>query len=229
MMIPGADRGVPLCTRRCTDPADWHDMSDPTPFADGPARGDDAPYPWLDEWLCEYVDGTMDPALAFIFEQYVEANADLKAHVESLRETRELLCECGRPAELSCEARERACNRVQEKVCSQVESDLLRSRAPLSAVLDHGTVIVASLSMSTVALILGLFTGAVLFGPSTAPPPTASDAPALMERRAPPRPTVAPTLRTTRSPDGLPVYRHDVFPDTVAAPSSLPLTTIDAP
>jgi anti-sigma factor RsiW len=204
-------------------------MSDPNPFADGPAAGDDAPYAWLDEWLCEYVDGTMDPALAAIFEQYVEANPDLKAHVESLRETRRLLCECGRPAELSCEARERACNRVQEKVCSQVESDLLQSRAPLSTVLDHSTVLVAGLSMSTVALILGLFAGAVLFGPSTAPPPTASDTPERIDRLEPSRAAVAPTPRAVPSTEWPPVYRHDIVIDTVTAPSSLPLTTIQAP
>ncbi|WP_176521845.1 hypothetical protein [Longimonas halophila] len=41
-------------------------MSTNASFSDGaqdPPPGDgDPPYGWIDEWLCEYVDGTMDPA-----------------------------------------------------------------------------------------------------------------------------------------------------------------------
>jgi len=59
------------------------------PF-DGEASGDGAPsYEWLDEWLCEYVDGTMDPSVEAVFEQYVEANPELQAHIERLRQTRD--------------------------------------------------------------------------------------------------------------------------------------------
>jgi len=71
-------------------------MNDEHPFEGNlPGNGSDAPYEWLDEWLCEYVDGTMDPSLETVFEQYVEANPELRAHVNRLQETRELLCNCG--------------------------------------------------------------------------------------------------------------------------------------
>jgi len=76
-------------------------MNDSNAFPDGTASGDEGPpYRWIDEWLCEYVDGTMDPSVEAVFEQYVEANPELKAHIERLRQTRELLCQCGAsPAE----------------------------------------------------------------------------------------------------------------------------------
>ena len=169
----------------------------------------------------------MDPALEAIFDQYVEANPDLKAHVERLRETREMLCECGRPKEMSCEDRERVCSRVQEKVCSKVESDLLRSQAPLTAVLENSAAVVTGLSISTVALVLGVFVGSVLFGPSAAPPPTA-DAPERTQRTAPLPSWQAPAARTLETPDLSPVRPQRAFSDTAVAPVSLPLTTIDA-
>jgi len=65
------------------------------PSPDDPDSENGAPpYRWLDEWLCEYVDGTMDPSLESVFEQYVEANPELQAHVQRLQKTRELLCNC---------------------------------------------------------------------------------------------------------------------------------------
>jgi len=62
------------------------------PFeGDVPDDGTEPTYEWIDEWLCEHVDGTMDPSLEPVFEKYVEANPELKAHVERLRKTREVL------------------------------------------------------------------------------------------------------------------------------------------
>lgn len=49
-----------------------------------------------DEFLCEYVDGTMDPVVREAFEEYILANPDLAEHVAHLRLTRQLLCRCGR-------------------------------------------------------------------------------------------------------------------------------------
>ncbi|MEX1055638.1 MAG: hypothetical protein WED81_06380, partial [Rhodothermales bacterium] len=53
-----------------------------------------------DEFLCEYVDGTMDPVVKQVFEEYLHSNPDLQAHVECLRNTRMILCSyaCGRHA-----------------------------------------------------------------------------------------------------------------------------------
>lgn len=134
-------------------------MNDAFPFRSDPSSGEDTPYAWLDEWLCEYVDGTMDPALETVFEEYVEANPDLKDHVERLKETRNLLCHCGRMPESAC-TRE-----TQADICGTVEGDLLRTDASLSAFLQAGPAVVAGLTSSVVALVLGLFTGALLFSP----------------------------------------------------------------
>jgi hypothetical protein len=49
----------------------------------------------LDELLCEYVDGTMDPSVKIVFEEYLAENPDLAAHVRCLCETRRLLCRIG--------------------------------------------------------------------------------------------------------------------------------------
>ena len=49
----------------------------------------------LDEWLCEYVDGTIDPVVCQALEEYMQHNPELASHVERLRETRHLLCQYG--------------------------------------------------------------------------------------------------------------------------------------
>ena len=49
----------------------------------------------LDEFLCEYVDGTMDPAVKAAFEEFLEANPTLAAHARCLCRTRSMLCSYG--------------------------------------------------------------------------------------------------------------------------------------
>ncbi len=120
--------------------------------------GDGCPYSWLNEWLCEYVDGTMDPSLQRVFEEYVQANPELKAHVERLRRTRELLCRCSRASGQGASDAVRA--RVQEKV----ECDMLRTPGTLhEAVREHP--VTAFASTLVVALVVGVFAGATLFAP----------------------------------------------------------------
>lgn len=53
-----------------------------------------APWADLDEYLCEYVDGTMEPAVRAAFEEVLAANPGARAHAESLRRTRMLLGGC---------------------------------------------------------------------------------------------------------------------------------------
>jgi hypothetical protein len=165
--------------------------------------GADPPYEWLDEWLCEYVDGTMDPALEIVFEEYVEANPDLKAHVERLQETRQLLCDCGQEdrtpdADAPSPKKVQAPQRVKARVCGKVECEMLRSQAPVASVLRENPVATIGAASSVVALVVGLFVGAALFAPSplaesgasTAAPTTTVDADgdAPATRRAPQRP-----------------------------------------
>lgn len=127
-----------------------------------PLGNSNCPYSWLNEWLCEYVDGTMDPSLRRVFEKYVQANPELKAHVERLRRTRELLCACSQGPRQ--EAPDDVCARVQEKV----ECDMLRSPRSLEEAVRERPV-AAFASTLVVALVVGMFTGATLFAPEVMP------------------------------------------------------------
>jgi len=49
----------------------------------------------LDELLCEYVDGTMDPDVRVVFEEYLATDPQLAAHVDRLCDTRNMLCKFG--------------------------------------------------------------------------------------------------------------------------------------
>ena len=60
-----------------------------------PPEGEDGASSGLDEFLCEYVDGTMDPIVRTAFEDYLRLNPDLYEHIECLRETRSMLCRYG--------------------------------------------------------------------------------------------------------------------------------------
>lgn len=135
-------------------------MNTEPPFeGDVPDDGEDFPYEWLDEWLCEYVDGTMDPSLEAVFEQYVQANPELKAHVARLRETRELLCNCGLPKDPSTDLESEVCRDLVDEACPSAprESDR-RERPPV--------VTVGLVSSVTVALVIGFLVGATVVGPS---------------------------------------------------------------
>ena len=45
----------------------------------------------LDEFLVEYVDGTIDPVVSKALEEYMAANPRLVSHVENLKYTRDIL------------------------------------------------------------------------------------------------------------------------------------------
>lgn len=127
------------------------------------------PYSWLNEWLCEYVDGTMDPSLRRVFEKYVEANPDLKAHIERLRHTRDLLCQCREPVD--DDVPEAVPEAVRARVREKVECDLLRTPHSLQDAIKERPM-TAFVSSFVVALVVGLFAGAALFGPDTMAPRT---------------------------------------------------------
>ncbi len=64
-------------------------------MADGYKNAGEYDFADLDEWLCEYVDGTIDPVVCRALEEYMQHNPELASHVERLRETRHLLCQYG--------------------------------------------------------------------------------------------------------------------------------------
>jgi hypothetical protein len=45
----------------------------------------------MDEFLCEYVDGSMDPVVLKAFEEYLRANPHMAEHAQCLCQARELL------------------------------------------------------------------------------------------------------------------------------------------
>ncbi len=106
-----------------------------------------------DEFLCEYVDGTMDPLVRNVFEEYVRVNPGMEEHIECLRRTRRLLCRyacrCRAPSDLH--DRLRNCipgHTSRPGVSSPVVSE------------DAGKGTVASSYAVTVVLMIGLVLGA---------------------------------------------------------------------
>jgi len=158
------------------------------PFDGDPSSSDGAPsYEWLDEWLCEYVDGTMDPSMKAVFKQYVEADPELKAHVERLRKTREILC--------GCDAPESDCPDLPTEVESE-RNDASIQAPPVLAISPgkrSGRTMGIAASIA-VALVVGFLAGSVLVDPATLSPPTAeaveTDGPVqkTVRNEAPPRP-----------------------------------------
>ena len=104
----------------------------------------------LDELLCEYVDGTMDPTVREAFEEYLEANPDLANHAECLCQTRERLTQyrCRHMREtLHLEIRERVARELKRKDRSvQLVNDRLGNAAMIT-------------SAVSLVLILGMMIG----------------------------------------------------------------------
>ena len=179
-------------------------MSNDAPFSDetpgGSPQGDDVPYAWIDEWLCEYVDGTMDPALEAVFTSYVEANPDLKSHVEELQQTRELLGQCRFSDPPSAD---QACTDVRD----HVESDLLRSRLSMQEALGGHPQFATGLIFSMLtALVVGLVVGATVVSTpnsasyeSTAVEKTELPASPTLAADRPALPLLAPGAQSERS------------------------------
>ncbi len=105
-----------------------------------------------DEFLCEYVDGTMDPLVRHVFEEYVRVNPGMEEHIEALRNTRRLLCRyayrCQAPSDL------------HHRLRNRIPCDAARPARP-SPVAAQGAA--KSIAMSsyaiTVILMLGLALG----------------------------------------------------------------------
>jgi anti-sigma factor RsiW len=166
------------------------------PF-DGDLPDDGAPsYKWLDEWLCEYVDGTMDPSVEAVFEQYVEANPELKAHVRRLRQTRELLCGCDAP---------NACSADPQWEGREAEEALHEATAVRPKETEGRAAAVAGLVTSVaVALVVGFLAGSVLVDPATfSPAPTVS----AVEKQTSPQETMREEAPPQRSAASTPAVR----------------------
>ncbi len=106
-----------------------------------------------DEFLCEYVDGTMDPLVRHVFEEYVRVNPGMEEHIEQLRNTRRLLCRyacrCQAPSDL------------HHRLRNRIPCDAAQPALPSPAVAQNAAKGAAMSSYAiTVVLMLGLALGA---------------------------------------------------------------------
>lgn len=109
-----------------------------------------------DEFLCEYVDGTMDPSVRDAFEEYLRANPALAEHVERLRHTRMLLCQYG----CQCKAPQGLQNRLRRELACE----MIRTQMPLFPIVTSRLQAVAAFTSGMVVmLVLGMMVGAAVF------------------------------------------------------------------
>jgi anti-sigma factor RsiW len=84
---------------------------------------DDDADSFLDEFLCEYVDGTMDPTVREVFEEYLRMNPRLAEQVRCLCQTRQLLCS----------QHQLAPQGFQDRLRRRVACEVMRSQMPMLA------------------------------------------------------------------------------------------------
>lgn len=109
----------------------------------------------LDELLCEYVDGTMDPAVRAAFEEYLEANPELANHARCLRQTQALLCSYG--------CRHPHTESIQDQIRRRVAGELVRqdrTEAVFVERLGRAAMLTSSVSMVLILTMMVGFTAA---------------------------------------------------------------------
>ncbi|MFK7843909.1 MAG: anti-sigma factor [Rhodothermales bacterium] len=116
-------------------------------MADGYKNAGEHEFDDLDEWLCEYVDGTIDPAVCSALEEYMQHNEELAAHVERLRETRHLLCQFG------CSYQ--APSGLQPRLRRRLATEIIQESQPLLG--GSGTHLIVLATLTSVVAILLIF------------------------------------------------------------------------
>ncbi|MBT8400923.1 MAG: hypothetical protein KJO98_10630 [Rhodothermia bacterium] len=149
----------------------------------------------LDEFLCEYVDGSMDPVVREVFEEYVLQNPELAQHVECLCQARQLLRRSHCPCRLKADFLDRLRRRVSEDSFAEREMVMPGMYANLA----HLTAFTSALLVMT---MVGFMVGAYLTDPEPARV-TNRVASTSIDRAASPRATfsslfVAPDAKALR-------------------------------
>lgn len=109
-----------------------------------------------DEFLCEYVDGTMDPLVRDVFEEYLGMNPDLRDHIRCLQNTRMLLCRYG--------CRCRAPRDLHERLRREISCELMRVEEPFHLVLsDHLQSFASVTSAISLLFLVGMIAGVSVF------------------------------------------------------------------
>ena len=171
----------------------------------------DFSYSWLDELLCEYVDGTMDRAVRQAFEEYLHTDPVLAQQVECLRCTRTLLCRHG------CQMH--APQGLQARVRRRLAWEMMRPQ-PLyfSRAASRLNAFVAVGSVAAAVVMASLLVGAVLLAEQPSSVTDQTLAPDVVRHQARTQPTTMTPLWGRRPPD-VPSF---VRP---AAPVLLPLAS----
>ena len=151
----------------------------------------DDTYPWLSEFLCEYVDGTMRPAERALFEERIAGDPVLARHVARLVQARRLLCAFGCGVQAPCDLHETLRQRLtaepadgarlRETLCVGVRHAAVHPHAaPLAAPTD------AARWATVRAAVLALLLCTALAAPLALPerPATVGAAPAAPTRFA---------------------------------------------
>jgi len=105
--------------------------------------------------LCEYVDGTMDPDVREVFEEYLEANPRMAYRAERLEQARHLLCQHRCQVDAPCAVTAR----VQRRLACRIMQD----RAPVARqARRHLGTVVTGTSAVVMLVLLGMVAGALL-------------------------------------------------------------------
>ena len=103
----------------------------------------------LDEFLAEYVDGTMDPVVRGAFEEFLRVYPEVRAHVDCLASLRTQLCKLG--DDCRCQAPEGFQDRLKEQLeCEMSDTVVLEHWAP------QLNIIALAFSLAILALAVGL-------------------------------------------------------------------------
>lgn len=119
---------------------DGYDSSDATPGIP----------PELDDFICDYVDGSMDPVVRAAFEEFLEANPRVRAHVDEVAETAALLRCHGR---CLC-APDGFDNRLRHAVENE---SFVRSGFGLEALNKLGGLVISGSTIAVVCLAVAVF------------------------------------------------------------------------
>lgn len=162
-------------------------------MADGYKNAGEHEFADLDEWLCEYVDGTIDPVVCQALEEYMQHNEELASHVERLREARHLLCQYG------CSYQ--APSGLQPRLRRRLATEIIQESEPF---LGGSTIHLMTLATLTSFVALFLIFASTSESTISSNPPVTAEQTSSKEKSlvlapgtAPSRPLLAPYQRAT--------------------------------
>ncbi len=176
----------------------------------------DCSYSWLDELLCEYVDGTMDPGVRVVFEEYLRTDPVLAQQAECLCHTRTLLCRHG--------CRVRTPRGLQARVRRRLASEMVYPQPPYvpQTPLRLGAFVAVG-SVAAALVVAGMVVGALGLAPQTTPVADRTPTPPLrQETLGGLYPAAMMTPLGERAPLGLPSFarRPAATPLLLTSPAS---------